>query len=522
MKQQKNYMLIYTLLLVLYYIIISWIFHRNGFEHTESLFYSEKLKILFEFKENTLTTIGTTFPTTVFLSTVFLSPFGYLFAPIASSIIFMATLFYFVLTDINESQLPFVPLLIAIILLFSIHPQFVFAAISGRNIAAIMFFIYMLFRSLFHYYKTQTTYYLSLASVFLTCLVFTEINFIWLLLSFFPFIFLVSIDGIKVSKDDPAIYQYYQALNIRSLRRKLANRTVSLYLILFLLPLSAAYLFRLLNAAHAGSATYFLSSQYANWRVTGTSPLNTIYELTKGNNVAKQTEIIFQVFVIFLSPTFILSLMLFRGKLYELFTLITPMFFFAIILIDSQNYFTTEYYVIMHVVGIAGLIFFGFNRFSNKLNSYLIVATSVTSIFFGIYYYAQTNDVEEQKFYTLISENKNWFEGRKQTELQQMAEFITSVASPEKPMLIDDAAAYGIMAYLPSLNGLILPLQKSFVTVIENPAMAAQYMCIAKRSNRLHNSTVLNAFNLIEIKERASLKPVRIFETDNWIVYSIR
>ena len=33
---------------------------------------------------------------------------------------------------------------------------------------------------------------------------------------------------------------------------------------------------------------------------------------------------------------------------------------------------------------------------------------------------------------------------------------------------------------------------------------------------------VVNAFNLIEIKERAGLKPVRIFETENWIVYSIR
>ena len=120
-----------------------------------------------------------------------------------------------------------------------------------------------------------------------------------MILSFFPFIALISVDGIKVSKDEPPIFQYYQALNIRSLRRKLANRTVSLYLILFLLPLAAYYLFRMLNAAHAGNPTYFLSSQYANWRVTGTSPLNTIIELTNGKNVAKQTQLIFQVFTFF-------------------------------------------------------------------------------------------------------------------------------------------------------------------------------------------------------------------------------
>ena len=43
MNNDKNKIQIVTLLLVLYYVIISWIMHRNGFEHTESLFYSEKL-----------------------------------------------------------------------------------------------------------------------------------------------------------------------------------------------------------------------------------------------------------------------------------------------------------------------------------------------------------------------------------------------------------------------------------------------------------------------------------------------
>ena len=522
MNNDKNKIQIVTLLLVLYYVIISWIMHRNGFEHTESLFYSEKLKVLFEFKEITLLTIGTTFPSTVFLASIIFAPFGYLFAPIASSIVFMAILFYFILYDISESKLSFKAALIAVVLLFVLQPQFLFAAISGRNIAAVMFFVYMLFRSLFHYYKTQTTYYLSLASIFLTCLVFTEINFIWMLLSFFPFIALISIDGIKVSKDEPAVYQYYQALNIRSLRRKLANRTISLYLILFLLPLSAAYLFTKLNAAHAGNATYFLSSQYANWRVTGSSPLSTIIELSTGSNVAKQTQIIFQFFAISLAPIFILALVLFKGKLYELFTLLTPFFFFSIILIDTKNYFTTEYYVIIHVIGVAGLLFFGYNKFGNKITSLLVIGSAALSIASGIYYFAETNDYEESRFYSIVTTDRNWFEPRKNTEMEEMAEYITSIASPQRPLLIDDAAAYGIMAHLPDLKGLILPLQKSFVTVIENPVLAAHYICIAKKNNRLHNYTVLNAYNFAEIKGRIGLNPIKVFETENWIIYSIR
>ncbi len=522
MIKEGNRIQLLTLLLVFYYVILSWILHRNGFEHTESLFYSEKLKILFEFKENTLLTIGTTFPSSVFIASIILSPFGYVFAPIAASIIFVAILFYFVVFDISESKLAFKPVLISIILLFVLHPQFVYAAISGRNIAAIMLFLYMLFRSLFLYYRTQTTYYLSLASIFLTILVFTEINFIWMILSFFPFIALVSVDGIKVSKDDPPIFQYYQALNIRSLRRKLANRTVSLYLILFLLPLAAYYLFRLLNEAHAGNATYFLSSQYANWRVTGTSPLNTILELTKGKNVAKQTQLIFQVFTIVLAPTFILSLVLFKGKLYELFTLLVPIFFFSIILINAKYYFTTEYYMVMQIIGIAGLLFFGYNKYGQKITTGLIIGASCISIIGGIYYFSESNDYEEHDLYMMFNSDKKWFGPKQDTELQQMAEYVASVASPETPLLIDDAAAYGIMAHLPSLQGLILPLQKSFVTVIENPALVASYMCIAKRNNRLHNTTVLNAYNILEMKERLGLKPIRVFETENWIVYSIR
>ncbi|MFX6949394.1 hypothetical protein ABTH81_20125, partial [Acinetobacter baumannii] len=95
-------------------------------------------------------------------------------------------------------------------------------------------------------------------------------------------------------------------------------------------PLGAVYLFRTLNSAHAGDPTYFLTSQYANWRVTGSTSLTTVLEMAKGANIAKQTQIVFQVFVAILSPIFILSLLIFRGKLYELFTILTPLIFFSI------------------------------------------------------------------------------------------------------------------------------------------------------------------------------------------------
>ena len=67
-----------------------------------------------------------------------------------------------------------------------------------------------------------------------------------------------------------------------------------------------------------------------------------------------------------------------------------------------------------------------------------------------------------------------------------------------------------------------MPLQKSFVTVIENPTLTVQYMVIAKRNNRLHNYTVMNAYNLGIMRERLQIQPSRVFETENWVVYNIR
>ncbi|MDE3145369.1 MAG: hypothetical protein KGL19_14525, partial [Bacteroidota bacterium] len=238
----KKYIAIFIALFVLvYYIIIAWVIHRTGYEHSEAMFIAEKIKLLFETDDNTLLTIGTTFPSIVFLSSIIFTPFGYPFAPILASIAFTSILFFILLIDFTKSQLPrrvFLPMLI---LIFVFHPGIVFAAVSGRGVAAILLFFYLLFRSLFKYYKSQTSYYLSMASIFLSCLIFCDYNYIWLLLAFFPFIFLVSLEGLKLQKDQPPVLQYFTALNNASQRRKLANRTIAIYIIVFLLPFGALY-----------------------------------------------------------------------------------------------------------------------------------------------------------------------------------------------------------------------------------------------------------------------------------------
>ena len=252
------------------------------------------------------------------------------------------------------------------------------------------------------------------------------------------------------------------------------------------------------------------------------STITNILEKGSGANLNKQTQIIFPLFTIFLAPIFISAMLLFKGKLYELLTLFTPLIFVSIILIDIQYYLTIEYYILVPVMAFVAFNFASAVRLNRFMSSLIIMAGTFLTLIGGYYYFNETSDFEEQKFVSMVTETKNWFAPKKESEEKQLADYIASVKSPSRPVLIDDAAAYGVVAYLPTLDGLVMPLQKNFITVIENPALSVEYILIAKRHNLKHNFTAMNAYNMFVMKERLNLRSNRVFETENWIVYSIR
>jgi len=286
--------------------------------------------------------------------------------------------------------------------------------------------------------------------------------------------------------------------------------------------MAAIFLFRVLNESHAGDPTYFLSSQYSNWRVTGVSSITNILERGYGNNLNKQTQIIFPLFTVLLAPIFLSALMLFKGKLYELLTLFTPLIFVSIVMIDIQFYMTIEYYILIPVMAFVAFSFASMVKLNRFMSSVIILVGTFLTLIGGYYYFSETSDFEEQRFVKMVTNTSDWFSVKKDSEEKQLADYIASVKSPSRPVLIDDAAAYGVVAYLPTLDGLVMPLQKNFITVIENPALSVEYILIAKRHNLKHNFTAMNAYNMVVMKDRLNLRTNRVFETENWIVYSIR
>lgn len=511
-----------ALALLMYYLIMSWILHRTGYEHSENLFIAEKIKVLFESDENTLLTLGTTFPSLVFLSSLVFTPFGYLFAPILASIAITTALFYMIVNDFkNTSKISAIVYVPVITLLFFLHPGLIYAAISGRGVAAILLFFYLVFRSLFRYYQTQTTFYLSMTSIYLACLIFCDYNFLWLLFAFFPFIVLVSLEGLKINKEQPAILQYFQSVNNLSQRRKLANRTVAIYIIVFLLPFGALFLFQVLNQTHAGNSTYFLTSQYANWHVIGNVPIGEIVSTGTSKNVGKQSQLLFQAYVLLLNPLLILAFFYYRGKLYELLTLLAPFILISILIINLQYYFTIEYYLIFLILGLLGLSIYGGKKFSKKVTWFLVFTVALLNVFTGIYYFKQTDDAEEKQFYTAVKDYKNWLGTKSINEEFEIAAYISSIATPTNKVLIDDASAFKVIAHLKNLDGIIMPLNKNFVTLIENPIAGARFMLIAKNNNTLKTFTVLNTYNFKQMLLKEQFSPEIMFETEHWVVYRI-
>ncbi len=151
----KNLNKILTIFLIFFYVIISWLLRRHGFEHSSGLFYSEKLMLLFNTDSNTILTLGFTFPSLVFMSGLAFVPLGYLYAPVAASIVMIAALFYQLLEEFKKSEFSWKLYTPLIFLLFTLHPMFVFAAVTGRRNAIIALVAYLIFRSLFRYYKQQ-------------------------------------------------------------------------------------------------------------------------------------------------------------------------------------------------------------------------------------------------------------------------------------------------------------------------------------------------------------------------------
>jgi hypothetical protein len=510
-------LLVITLLIAIYYLVCGIYLNHLGYFNQETLFYVEKVRIIFEGLGYKLKVIGLTAPALPFFATFAFTSINSLLAPIIASALGTAALFYLMAsTLVKRTQDDFYLLLL--ILLFLIHPGILYTACSGKATYLVLIFFYMFFLNIFKYYTSNTTFHVSVASICLVLLLFCDYKFIWLTLFFIPLIFSISLQSLNLAEKE-SIFRMTQSFNSPSLRRKLINKTFALYVILFVLPLASIFCYKMLNLTNANDADYFLNSPYATWNVLAE---RFSYEKIALNPDFKNPEISLLISARMLTycPLIVFAVFLFRRHPYQILTLLTPFAFVEFLHIKYDKVFILhQYYLIFLILALLCLSIKAQPVKNAILLKTFLGIIILVQIYTG-YYYLHTSLIDDEKNFVTILLNRTVDE--QQDENRDMANYINGLPDGSK-IMVDDAIAYPIVAFTNNIADLVLPYQENFLSAVETPREYVGYILIANSKNLLNGYTILNPhYGPVMYQTGNNYSALqKIYETDHWILYKL-
>ena len=178
MRNQSRYLLLVALLLAVYYVLCGFYLNHLGYYSQEALFYMEKSKIILNGSGDRLRVMGLTSPILPFYSSFIFSYINFIPPPVIASSICMSILFYLMASTLikRTNDLFYVFILLVTFLL---HPGILYAATSGKSIALVLVFFFLFFFNLLKFYRSNTTFHVSIASLCLVILIFCDYKFIW-------------------------------------------------------------------------------------------------------------------------------------------------------------------------------------------------------------------------------------------------------------------------------------------------------------------------------------------------------
>jgi hypothetical protein len=511
-----KYLLPLTVLLGVYYLIMGIYLNRLGYFSQEGLFYIEKTKIVLEGSGNRLKVMGLTAPILPFYLSFIFSAINAQLAPVIASALCTAILFY-ILASMILNTIEDTFYLFLLLLIFALHPGILYAACSGKSVAMVLIFFLLFFSNLLQFYRSNTTFHVSIASISLVMLIFCDYKFIWLTLFFIPLVLSITVKSLNLGEQE-SIFRLFQSFNNPSLRRKLINKTFALYIILFILPLACVVCYKLLNLTHAQDLNYFDESPYATWRVLADKlsfdQLSTtaIYQLP-------ETSILLSARIIIFSPLILVAIYLFKNSTYQILTLLTPFAFVEFLHIKYEKVFLAhEYYLIFLILALLGIIYRS-QTVKNKEILKLAVGVIVLVQLYTGYFFLQNSSIPEER--TFCNTLFNRIPDPKQNENRDLANYLNHLPN-DAHVLVDDAIAYPIVAFTDDLHKLTLPYEGAFLSAIEAPDKYDNYILLATENNEVTGFTELNNKYVPIIKNsNSSLKLRRVFQTNDWILYKV-
>ncbi|WPU93455.1 hypothetical protein SNE25_29475 [Mucilaginibacter sabulilitoris] len=517
MKISKNqYLFILTLILGIYYLVIGIYLNHLGYYNRESIFYIEKTKIVFEGLGNRIKVMGLTSPLLPFYTTFIFNAINSYLAPVIASAIGTAVLFYIIARAlINRIDDDFY--LYLVLLLFFLHPGLLYAAASGKAIYMVLIFFFLFFFNLLKFYRSNTTFHVSLASICLVILIFCDYKFIWLTLFFVPLVLAITLQSLNLGEKE-SIFRLFLSFNSPSLRRKLINKTFAIYIILFILPVASVICYKLLNLTHANDLNYFIESPYATWNVL-VDKLNYDIMTTSANYQLPELSIMVSIRVICFCPLILIAIYLFRESTYQALTILTPFAFIEFLHIKYDKLFLNyQYYLIFLIMALLCLVFKAQTVKKQYVFKLILGFVILLQLYTGYIFLYKSLITDEKKFITTLT---TLVPNTDQSENMELADVINNLPK-DSHILMDDAVSYPIAAFTHDITKLTLPYQDLFLSAIETPYRYDDYILIATAKNPFTGYTQLNNryIPLIRIVN-SGVNYQRVYETDNWILYRI-
>ena len=518
----KNGKVIYSILisivLAAYYLILGVYVHKNGYFNHEQLFDIEKGRIIFEGIGDRLKIIGLTSPLIPFYGMLpFIGFHGILLlAPTIASAMGTAVLFLIMSIGIGkrtDNQF----LIIILLLVFLFHPGIIYMACSGKGIYAALIFFFLFFYNIFRFYISNTTFHISIASIFFVVLIFCDYRFIWLSLFFIPLVISIALQSLNLSEKQ-SIFRLSISFNNLSLRRKLINKTLAIYVIIFILPVICILCYKILNQTHANDFNYFNDNSYATWNVYVNYFEGNITP-SLGNYSLKEISFLTSLRMVIYCPLILVGMFLFRRNSQYLLTVLMPFGFVEFLKIKYEDMFLTQEYHLIFV--IMALLAITFNHeVINK--SWLYKAIIILLVFAQIYtgyHYLNSSLIQSENDFVQVFVNKTSHVST-YDDYHDVADMINRL--PEgATVLADDADAYGVVVFVHDMNKVVLPYQVEFLGAIENPKQYVDYVLIAGDSNPVAGFTQLNNKykTFMQSHHNTYMDPVYI--SDNWTLYKI-
>lgn len=516
MRNQSKYLLLITLLLGAYYLLVGIYLHKLGFVSQEGLFYVEKSKIILDGLGNRLKVMGLTAPLLPFYTSFVFSKFGNI-APVIASALCMSVLFFLMASALIH-RFKDVFYVFVLLVVFAFNPSILYAACSGKSVAMVMLFLFMFFFNLLKFYRSNTTFHVSIASISLVLLIFSDYKFIWLTLFFIPLVLIITIQTLNLSEQE-SIFRLFLSFNNPSLRRKLINKTFALYIILFILPLACVICYMLLNLTHANDLNYFHQSPYATWTILA-DKLSFDQLSTSATYQLPETSILVSAKMVLYCPLILIALWLFRNSIYQVLTLLTPFAFIEFLHIKYDKVFLAhEYYVMFLIIALLCILYKAQTIRNQTLLKIAVGVITLVQLYTGYWFLSNSAIPEEQRFITTLIHRAP--DGH-QDENHDLATYLNNLPI-ESHVLIDDAIAYPVVALTTDLHKLTLPYQEgAFLSAIEAPDKYDNYILLATEKNEVTGFTQLNNRYVPIIKKtNSALRLRRVFETSDWILYKI-